>query len=138
MTLDILYLLVTEAIQRADTLAELGAPSAAQAQLDVSLLEEQIAASVPASDPEGALARRGAVRAAGAAKHYTRAQELASRFLSEEDASTELRAQIGALLADQEDSIATRCPRIAARIGVAEVRRVACAFARQGAPFPIC
>lgn len=138
MTVDELYLLVTDAILRADALADLGAPGAVQAHRDVSLLEEEIAAALPASDPEGALARRGAVRAAGMAKDHGRARALAERFRAEDDVSVELGEQLMALVADGEDSIATRYPRVAARFGVDEVRRVARELARQGAPFPIC
>ena len=103
MTIDT-YLLVSEAIRRADTLEELGAPGAADAHLDVSLLEERIASGMPASDPEGALARRGAIRAAGAANDWRRARELARRFLAEDDAGVELREQIETLLAEHPDA----------------------------------
>jgi hypothetical protein len=83
MSIENLYPLVSEAIQRAETLEDLGAPGARSAHLDVSLLEEKIAELLPASDPEGALARRGAVRAAFAAGELTRARKLAEEFLAE-------------------------------------------------------
>lgn len=91
MTTELLYPLVSEAIRRAETLADLRAPGARSAFLDVSLLEERIAESLPASDPEGALARRGAVRAAVSAEEHERARELARRFLAEPglDAATQ-------------------------------------------------
>src|SRR4029078_3347142 len=79
MTLDFLYPLITEAIRRAETLEDLRGPGARSAHLDVALLEEEIAEVLPASDPEGALARRGAVRAALAAREIARAQQLAAR-----------------------------------------------------------
>ncbi len=93
----------TVAGHRADTLEELGAPGAAAAHLDVSLLEERIAAGLPASDPEGALARRGAVRAAGAANDWRRARDLAERFIADADADAELREQLASLLAEDLD-----------------------------------
>lgn len=98
MDLDLLYRLVTEAIQRADVLDDLRAPGAAEAHLDVSFLEERIADSLPASDPEGELARRGAVRAAGAAGDLKRAQDLVERFRADSDASDDLRQQLTDLL----------------------------------------
>lgn len=100
-TLDTLYLLVTEAIQRAEALTEIQAPGAAAAHLDVSLLEERIAAILPASDPEGALARRGALRAAVSADDYERARLLAARFVAEDDASPELQELVSKLAPDE-------------------------------------
>jgi len=105
VTIDTLYPLVTEAILRADALEDLGAPGAAQAQLDVSRLEERIAELLPASDPEGAIARRGAVRAAAKAKDYARAKSLADQYLADPDVGHELRDQIATILADHEDPI---------------------------------
>lgn len=97
-----LYLLVSEAIRRADVLDDLGAPGATEAHLDVSLLEEAIAALVSASEPEGALARRGAVRAAVRAGDLRRAETLASRFGADLDASQELSDQLEEILHDRE------------------------------------
>jgi hypothetical protein len=94
MDIEHLYPLVTEAIRRAEALEDLGAPGARSAHLDVSLLEEKIAAVLPASDPEGALARRGAVRAAVAAREVARARQLCERFLAEAGADPELRAEL--------------------------------------------
>ena len=59
MTIESLYPPVTESIRRAEMLEDLGAPGAASAHLDVSLIEEKIANSLPASNPEGAIARHG-------------------------------------------------------------------------------
>ncbi len=87
MSIETLYPLVTEAIRRAEALEDLGDPQAPAAQLEVSLLEERIAETLPASDPEGALARRGAVRAALAAKDLNRARRLTARFLEERRAA---------------------------------------------------
>jgi hypothetical protein len=137
MSLEFLYPLVTEAIQRAESLEDLGAPGALAAYLDVSLLEEKIADILPASDPEGALARRGAVRAALSARHLTRAQQLAERYLAEAGADAASRAEILRLVEQADRSTAARFPHVAASFGFAEVRRLARALIDQGAPFPI-
>jgi hypothetical protein len=94
MSAELFYPLVTEAIRRAETLEDLGAPGTSAAFLDVSLLEEKIAETLPASDPEGALARRGAVRAALSARDPGRARQLAERFLAEPDIDAEAREEL--------------------------------------------
>lgn len=137
MNLDFLYPLVTEAIRRAEILEDLHSPNARAAYAEVSLLEEKIAGLLPASHPEGALARRGAVRAALAARELDRAQQLAERFLAEADADAELQLSIRSLFEDRDRSTAVRFPRVAATVGMLEVRRLARAFNEQGAPFPI-
>lgn len=137
MSIEALYPLITEAIRRAETLEDLHAPGARSAYLDVSLLEERAAEVLPASDPEGALARRGAVRAALAAKELTRAQQLAERFLAETGTDADLRVALLQFVEQAERSIAARYPHVAARFGLAEIRRLARALIQQGAPFPI-
>lgn len=137
MSVELLYPLVTEAIRRAETLEDLQAPGARSAYLDVSLLEERIAELLPVSDPEGTLARRGAVRAALAARESARAQQLTERFLDEAGCDAELQADLLRLAEQAESSAAERFPKVAARFGIREVRRLAHAFIRQGAPFPI-
>lgn len=137
MSLDLLYPLITEAIRRAETLDDLRAPGAHSAHLDVSLLEERVAELLPASDPEGALARRGAVRAALAAREFARAQQLAERFLAETETDTELQAELLRLTEQAERSVAARYPHVAATFGMLEVRRLARELIEQGAPFPI-
>jgi hypothetical protein len=95
MNIDALYQRVTEAILEAEALETKG-PSveAAQAYLTVSFLEEEIAGELPASDEEGAIARRGTVRAALTAGLPTRAKELAERYMVEPDAPPELAEQL--------------------------------------------
>ena len=137
MSLETLYPLGTEAIRRAETLEDLGAPDAHRAYREVSFLEEKVAEALPATDPEGALARRGAVRAALAARERTRAQQLVARFLSEADLGAELRIDLLRLLEQDERASAARFPRVAATLGFGEIRRLAHAFIQQGAPFPI-
>ena len=76
MNIDTLYQRVTAAILEAEALEAKG-PSfeVAQAYLTVSFVEEEIAEELPASEEEGAIARRGAVRAALTAGLPTRARE---------------------------------------------------------------
>ena len=137
MSIELLYPLVTEAIRRAEVLEDLQAPGARTAYLDVSILEEKVAEVLPASDPEGALARRGAVRAALSAKEMVRAQQLVERYLAEAGSDAELRSELLELSEQAERSAAARFPSVAARFGIPEVRRLARALIRQGAPFPI-
>ncbi|MFL6262870.1 MAG: hypothetical protein ACJ76Y_24490 [Thermoanaerobaculia bacterium] len=99
MSIESLYQLVSEAIRRAEWLDDLHDPGAQAAYLEVSRLEERIAEALPAIEPEGALARRGSVRAALAAGELNRAKELAERFLREDLANAELRAELLQLLA---------------------------------------
>ncbi len=94
MSIEFLYPLVSEAIRRAETLEDIGAPGAHSAYLDVSLLEEKISEAIPASDPEGALARRGAVRAALKAWELARVRQLAERFVTEAGEDVDLRAEL--------------------------------------------
>jgi hypothetical protein len=137
MSLEFLYPLVTEAIRRAEFLEDLHAPGVYTAYSDVSLLEEKVAELLPASDPEGALARRGAVRAALAARELGRARQLAERFLAEAQGDAEVQAGLRRLFEETEHSTALRFPRVAETVGMAEVRRLARALNEQGAPFPI-
>jgi polyhydroxyalkanoate synthesis repressor PhaR len=118
MNVEFLYPLITEAIRRAETLDDLGAPGAYSAHLDVSLLEERVAGILPASNPEGALARRGAVRAALAAGEIARAQQLTERFLAEDDAEDDLRVDLRRLLEQAELSPADRHSYVMTGVGM--------------------
>ena len=89
MALESLYRQVTEAILRAESLED-GTAEAAAVHLEVSQLEQQIAHEFPPSHPEGAIARRGAVRAALAAGDHRRAEHLAELYLAEPEAPPEL------------------------------------------------
>ncbi|MDA1050213.1 MAG: hypothetical protein O3C40_07005 [Planctomycetota bacterium] len=144
MDLESLYPLVTESIRRAEILEDLRAPGACAAHLDVSLIEEQIAELLPASDAEGAVARKGAVRAALAATDFARAQTLTARFTAEQGVGAELKAELTNLaqeaarvMTERERSIAACYPRVSARYGIDEIRRLVKALIQQATPFPI-
>jgi DNA anti-recombination protein RmuC len=110
VSLELLYPQVSEAIRRAETLEDLRDPGASSAYLDVSLIEERIAEALPATDPEGALARRGAVRAALSANDFARAQQLVEKFLAEAGDNTELQAELLQFSADLYRQLATTRP----------------------------
>jgi hypothetical protein len=97
-----LYSLVTEAIRKTEVFEDIHAPGLRSAYLDVSLLEECIASQLPASDDEGAIARRGAIAAAIDAHEFARAQELAARFSSDPDADDTLKADLSELKTEAE------------------------------------
>jgi hypothetical protein len=97
---DLLNTLVTGAIWRAEQLEEKGVGSAPIVWAEVSSLEEALAKAIPASQPEGRIARRGAVRAALKARDFDRARSLTERYLGEEGATRSLRAALRQLLED--------------------------------------
>ena len=99
MDVDTLYPLVTEAIRRAEALEDRDDPDAREAFSEVSQLEEHITGLIPLSDYEGAIARRGAVRAAIKAHHCGRALELIGRFEAEPGIDEDLAAELAALKA---------------------------------------
>ncbi len=76
--------------------------SAPLAWAEVSSLEEELATALPVSQPEGRIARRGAVRAALKALDHARAHTLAERYLAEKDAPKSLRMAIREIL--EEDA----------------------------------
>ena len=106
MNIDELYERVTEAILRAEMLEDQGpTPEMRAAYLTVSFIEEEIAEATPASGPEGAIARRGAVRAALKAGLPMRARDLAERYLAER-APQALADDIRRMNADADASLA--------------------------------
>ena len=144
MDLDTLYLLVTEAIVRADALTDLDAPGALPAHLDVSLLEERIAEVLPASNPEGVVTRRGAVRAALVGRDPRRASTLAKRFGSDPELDDDIRNELNQMLleappwvAEERQALASRFPWAEDRYGIDEISRLAEALIAQAEPLPI-
>jgi hypothetical protein len=108
MSTELLNTLVTGAIWRAEQLEEHGVGSAPLAWAEVSSLEEELAKVLPASHPEGRIARRGAVRAALRAGDFARAQALTERYLAEKDATRTLRAALRQLLEEDARALAER------------------------------
>ena len=145
MDLDTLNLLVSEAILRAEALSDLGAPGAAAAHLDVSMLEEKIAVLTSASTAQGALARQGAVGAAVLAGHPERAARLAGHFCGDPGATDEFCNELsdvltrltGVATSAHLQAIARGFPRASARYGAEAIVLLAEAIARQAEPLPI-
>jgi hypothetical protein len=108
MDLDSLNALVTSAIWRAEQLDEHSVGSARLAWAEVSMLEEELAGLLPLSEPEGRIARRGAVRAALKAGDYGRAQTLAERFTTDEAAPRALRTALRKMLEEDSRALAGR------------------------------
>lgn len=108
MDLNELYGRVSEAISEAESLDALGRKrEAARAHMRASRLEEEIARLLPASDPEGALARQGAVAAALGAGDPSRAAERARVYLAEAGLSERFRAEIETLVRAAEADLCT-------------------------------
>jgi hypothetical protein len=116
--LRILYPKVTGAIMRAENAEARGDPAARQAYLEVSRIEEEISTYLPTSDSQGALARRGAVRAAIFAADTERAKMLAERFSREPDASVGLRLDLKDIL----ETTVPVLPASSASVGEVEER----------------
>jgi hypothetical protein len=129
---EILNTLVTGAIWRAEQLEEQGVPSAPLAWAEVSSLEEELAKALPASQPEGRIARRGAVRAALKARDFTRAQALTEAYLAEKDATRALRAALRQLLEEDARALAERFRNVAKAVD--DVRGLA-RWLQQGGAF---
>lgn len=107
MNIDDLYQRVTEAILRAERLEASGpAAEAEKAYLAVSLLEEEIAAAIPAAEEEGEIARRGAVRAAFTARSPTRARALAAQYTADRAASAELIEELREMVSAADADLA--------------------------------
>jgi hypothetical protein len=105
MSMDELNERVTEAILRAEALEDQGASAEMRgAYLTVSFIEEEIAEATPPSGTEGAIARRGAVRAAIKAGVPARARDLAERYLAE-SSPLALAEEIRRMKTDAETSL---------------------------------
>lgn len=102
MDLETLYRVVTERITSAEALAELGAPGAADAFRDVSLVEDQIASQCSADSIEGELARRGAIRAAINAGDLDRARGLFDLYCEDRPQDDAVRRSLLSVF-DSED-----------------------------------
>jgi hypothetical protein len=125
VSVETLHVLVTSAIWRAEQLDEMRVSTAPLAWGEVSTLEEQLAAALPVSEPEGRIARRGAVRAALKADDPGRAHALAERYLSEAGVPKALRVALREILADNDRALAQRFRFAARHHAVDDTRDVA-------------
>ena len=101
--IDQLYGRVATAILQAEKADAAGSKAhAAAAHLLVSFLEEDIAYLIPATDPEGEIARRGVITAAISAGQFVRAAEMAKTYVSDPSVSPALKGQLEALRIDAE------------------------------------
>jgi hypothetical protein len=120
LSTDLLNTLVTSAIWRAEQLDEQGV-SSVLAWKEVSSLEEELAKAIPAAQPEGRIARRGAVRAALKARDFERARNLTERYLAEKDATRTLKAALRQLLEDDARALAERFHHAASAVQDARI-----------------
>jgi len=119
-----LNMLVTEAIWRAEELEALGIQSEL-AWKEVSSLEEKLAKLHPASEPEGQIARRGAVSGALEASDYARAQALADGYLAEENAPESLKTALREILEEDAQAMAGRFQHASKQHGLREAQGLA-------------
>lgn len=133
METDTLNTLVSGAIWRAEQLETHGIRPASQAWAEVSSLEEELAKALPASEPEGRIARRGSVRAALKAGDYARAHALAEGYLAEETAPRSLKIALRKILEEDAQAMASRFRYAAKRHSLHEARDLARHFREAGA-----
>lgn len=106
MSIETLREQVTRAILQAEALDATGPQFAVkQAYWTVSTIEAEIAEMRPADGEEGAIARRGAVRALLAAGLPVHAKELADRYMAESNAPTELKRELSEMVANVESNL---------------------------------
>lgn len=106
MNIETLYEHVTRAILQAEALDATGPQFAVkQAYWTVSTIEAEIANMLPADGEEGAIARRGAVRALLAADLPVQAKELADRYMAESNAPPELKHELSELVANVQSNL---------------------------------
>jgi hypothetical protein len=130
---DTLNRLVTDAIWRAEELESRGIPSASLAWGEVSSLEEDLAKAHPVAEPEGRIARRGAVRAALKAGDYARAYALADRYLAEDAAPESLRTALREILEEYTQPIPGCYPYASKHHSLREVQGLADRLRASGA-----
>jgi hypothetical protein len=131
---DPLNTLVSGAIWRAEQLEAHGIRPTSQAWAEVSSLEEELAKVLPASEPEGRIARRGAVRAALKAGDYARADALAESYAREEGAPRTLKTALREMFEEDAGAMAGRFRYAAKHHTPLEARDLARRF-RQGGAF---
>ena len=129
---DTLNTLVTGAIWRAEQLEAHGMRFASQAWAEVSSLEENLAKLRPASDSEGRIARRGAVRAALKAGDHARARALAEDYVKKA-APTPLKKALREMLEEDDRAMASRFRYASKYYSPQQARDVAHHFQESGA-----
>lgn len=132
MAVDLLHTMVSSAIWRAEQLDELGR-EAVSSWLEVSRLEEELSTLLPATEPEGRIARRGAVRAALKAHDFIRAQNLVSRY-ADEGVSEPLRKEYREALKANAKLLSDQFPHAAKHHRPTDVQRMASLLVERG-PF---
>lgn len=133
MEVDVLNTLVSAAIWRAEQLDIRAIGNAHQAWAEVCSLEEELAKALPASVPEGRIARRGAVRAALKAADYARAQKLITGYLAGEPAPKSLKIELQKILEEDAQAVASRFRYASKRYRLPEVQDLARRFRKTGA-----
>ncbi len=133
MNADTLNSLVTSAIWRAEQLDDLGVSTARLAWAEVSVLEEELASVIPVSQPEGRIARRGAVRAALKSSDYSRVDTLIRRYSEEDGVPAALQTAIGEMLDEDARNLAERFRYATKHHPIDEVRDLARWIGQAGA-----
>ena len=113
MNVDDLNALVSGAIWRAQQLDDLGLETAGSAWMEVSRFEEELSKVIPISEPEGRIARRGAIRAALKANLPARAKELVACYLAEKCVPKSLRGEFNEILEATSQMLAEEFPSAA-------------------------
>lgn len=124
MEVDILNTLVTAAIWRAEQLDSIGLQSVS-AWMEVSKLEEEIAKSVSVREPEGRIARRGAIRAALKAEDQVRAQILFESYLADDETPKSLRKALHEVFEGYEEQLSEEFPLAAKHNRLKNIRNTA-------------
>jgi hypothetical protein len=124
--------LVTSAIWRAEQLEQRDMPTV-QAWAEVSVLEEALAKRHPPSEVEGAIARRGAVRAALKAGDRERAGALVKKYSNERFANGTLMKALREIIASDDRAFEIRFPHAAEDHRLRDARAIARRFREAGA-----
>jgi hypothetical protein len=130
---DTLNSLVSSAIWRAEQLEGRGISAATQAWLEVSSVEGELAKVLPATESEGRIARRGAVRAALKAKDHCRAENLVKTYSDEDQAPETLKRELRKMLKEDDNAITARFRYASKRHTLRETRELVRRFREGGA-----
>jgi isopropylmalate/homocitrate/citramalate synthase len=128
--------LVSSAIWRAEQLEDSGLETASSAWGEVSKWEEELANAIAAKEPEGRIARRGAVRAALKAGDHLRAQGLVQRYATGNGVPSTLRRELQGMLKENAKQLAEQFPSAAKHHKPNEVQSLARQLLEHG-PFSL-